>query len=323
MIITRTPFRISFAGGGSDLKSFYENYGGAVLSTSINKYIYLSSHDFFEKNKSLIKYSKTELISNNDEIVHPIIREVFKYFKINQIDFNSTADIPSGTGMGSSSSFTVGLINLCCEIKNKFMSKQEIADLACHVEIELLKEPIGKQDQYAASFGGLNFIEFNKDLTVSIEKINLPIEMKRTLNNNLILFYTGIKRSAKDVLAKQKKNIEGNKKIKNLIKMVDLAYDLKDELKLGNVDTLGEILHEGWMNKRELSSNISNNQIDELYNIGIESGASGGKLLGAGAGGFILFYCKEKYHNKLRSKLKKLDEFDFKMEESGTQIIFK
>ena len=323
MIITRTPFRISFAGGGSDLQAYYENYGGAVLSTSIDKYIYLSSHDFFDKSKSLIKYSRTELVSSNDEIEHPIIREVFKYFDINHIDFNSTADIPSGTGMGSSSSFTVGLINLCCEMTGKSMSKNEIAELACYFEINILKEPIGKQDQFAASFGGLNFIEFKKDLKVNVEKINLPIMLKKKLNDNLMLFYTGIQRSAKTVLQKQKDNINNKKKINNLKEMVGLAYDLKDELKSGNLDNLGNILNEGWIRKRELTNNISNNKIDELYNLGIKNGATGGKLLGAGAGGFMLFYCPEKNHQKLRKKLSSLEEFKFKMEESGTQIIFK
>jgi D-glycero-alpha-D-manno-heptose-7-phosphate kinase len=323
MIITRTPFRISFAGGGSDLKSFYKNFGGAVLSTSINKYVYLNSHTFFEKDKSLIKYRKTELVSSNDEINHPIIRQVFKHFNINQIELNSTADIPAGTGMGSSSSFTVGLINLCCEINGITMSKKEIAELACHVEINLLNEPIGKQDQYAASFGGLNFIKFNNDSSVSVEKINLPISQKKKINKNLLLFFTGISRSANEVLEKQKKNIEANKKINNLKQMVDLAYDLRDELKAGNIESLGEILNEGWIKKRELTSNISNSIIDELYELGIKSGAKGGKLLGAGAGGFILFYCEQRKQQNLRNKLSHLTEYKFKIEDSGTQTIFK
>jgi D-glycero-alpha-D-manno-heptose-7-phosphate kinase len=323
MIITRTPFRISFCGGGSDLKEYYLKYGGAVLSAGINKYVFLSLHPFFYGNKYFLKYSKSELVDHVDKIQHRIIRQVLKDYGINGVDFNSSADIPAGTGLGSSSAFTVGLINLCNAYIGKYMNKEEIAHLACETEIDKLGEPIGKQDQYICAVGGLNYISFHRDDSVTVEKVYIDHAKRIYLEKNLLMFYTGITRSASEILAEQKNNTCMDKsKIENLHKMVKLAGELKNELLRGNIDTLAEILHAGWMYKRELASGISNEQINHYYDIAIKNGASGGKLLGAGGGGFLLFYVKEDYQDRVRKALSDLKELEFHFDYAGTGIIY-
>lgn len=323
MIITRTPFRISFAGGGSDLPSYYEKFGGAVLSVSINKYMYLFMHDYFDSNKYMLKYSKTELVDSLDKIQHPILKAVFSKYNISGVDFSSIADIPAGTGLASSSAFTVGLINLCNVYTDKYMEKSDIAKLACDIEINELKEPIGKQDQYACACGGLNFIEFSKDGNVDIENLYLQSDAYRVLEKNLLMFYTGKTRSAGSILAEQKKNTEEDiKKINNLHKMVKLAKELKAELLKGNVDAMGDILHSGWLYKKELANGISNPDIDYYYDLAMKNGAKGGKLLGAGGGGFLLFYVEEQFRNKVRTALKDLKEIDFNFDSKGTNLIY-
>jgi len=322
MIITRTPFRISFAGGGSDLENYYEKYGGAVISVAIKKYMYLSIHPYFFKDGYLLKYSKTESISDIEKIKHPIIKNVFKRYGIKGVDFNSSADIPAGTGLASSSAFTVGLINLCNTFKDGYLSKEEIAELACDIEIKDLKEPIGKQDQYACACGGLNFIDFYKDGVVNVEKMFLTSNNYHKLENNLLMFYTGETRKAGDILAEQKKNISSDDaKVQNLHKMVALTHTLKEELLRGNIDAMGEILHTGWMYKKELAGGISSEHIDYYYNLGMKNGAEGGKLLGAGGGGFLLFYVREENQARLRRSLSDLNELSFNFDNKGTTII--
>ncbi len=323
MIITRTPFRISFAGGGSDLRNYYEKYGGSVVSVSINKYIYLSMHPYFDEDAYLLKYSKTEQAKSIGEIQHPIIRTVFSKYGIKGVDFNSSADIPSGTGLASSSAFTVGLINLCNVYTDKYMNKEDIANLACEVEIEDLKEPIGKQDQYACACGGLNFIEFQRDGEVDVEKLYLQTDAYRVLEKNLLMFYTGQTRAAGSILAEQKKNTTNDKaKINNLHKMVKLSRELKEELLKGNINAMGEILHTGWMYKRELAHGITNSNIDYYYNLAMQNGALGGKLLGAGGGGFLLFYVEEQHRSRVRKALKDLKEINFSFDSKGTHVIY-
>ena len=323
MIITRTPFRISFAGGGSDLRNYYEKFGGSVVSVSINKYIYLSMHPYFEENEYLLKYSKTEQAKSLEEIQHPIIRTVFKDYGIRGVDFNSSADIPSGTGLASSSAFTVGLINLCNAYTDQYMNKEVIAEKACKVEIEDLKEPIGKQDQYACACGGLNFIEFYKDGVVDVEKLYLQSDAYHVLEKNLLMFYTGKTRSAGSILAEQKKNTTNDEaKIKNLHKMVQLSKDLKEELLKGNTNAMGEILHTGWMYKKEFADGIFNPDIYYYYYLAIKNGALGGKLLGAGGGGFLLFYVEEQHRSRVRRALSDLKEIDFKFDNKGTSVIY-
>lgn len=323
MIITRTPFRISFAGGGSDLKEYYLNFGGSVLSVSINKYIYLSMHPYFHENKFFLKYSSNELVDNIEEIKHKILKQVLSDYRLKGIDFNSSADIPSGTGLGSSSAFSAGLISLCNAYTSKYMSKEKIAEYACNIEIDKLLEPIGKQDQYACAVGGLNFIKFNQDDTVSMEKILLSNRKMHELENNLLMFYLGTTRSASSILSEQRNNtITNQQKVENLHKMVKLSEELKTELLRGNIDSMGDILHKGWMYKKELASQISNEKIDFYYNLALRNGARGGKLLGAGGSGFLLFYVLESDQEKVRNALSDLEELNFNFDSEGTKVIY-
>ena len=324
MIITRSPFRISFVGGGSDLESYYAHNGGAVVSVSIDKYIYLTAHQYFEANKSLLKYSRTEIVESPEQINHPILRSVFNDYEINGIDFNSTADIPSGTGMGSSSAFTSALIRLAEEYKGLAIQEQAYyAEKACITEIQKLKEPIGKQDQYGSCIGGLKFIEFRKDGTVNYKSINLPWSLANELNSNLFLFFTGIRRSASSVLASQKKEMLNSDKRKIVDEMVQLAYDLQSRLVGGDISSFGRILHEAWLLKSSISSKISSGEIAELYNFGLKCGADGGKLLGAGGGGFLLFHVPKENHERFCKNFNRLKELKFNFEYSGLQTLYK
>lgn len=324
MIISKTPFRISFVGGGSDLQEYYKEEPGAVLSTSIDKYIYLSIHNYFYEGKQLLKYSKTEEIDNINNIKHDIIREVFRYFGTENADFNSTADIPSGTGMGSSSAFTCGLINICSRAKGIKLSKSEIAKIACHIEINILQEPIGKQDQYACAVGGLNLIKFNPDENVEILQLTLDSGIINKLENNLFLFNTNKTRKASSVLSVQKENTRLNQSTKNNLRsMVNMANSLYKDLQNNQIDLMGEYLNEAWLLKKELSKNISNGSIDELYNLGINGGATGGKLLGAGGGGFILFYVPLENQVEFLNTMNGVNQLYFKFENDGTTVVYK
>lgn len=322
MIITRTPLRISFAGGGSDLPDFYEACGGAVVSTSINKYTYLYMHPYFLGDRYLLRYdSQKEICREIDAIHHPMLREVFRLYNIHAVDFNSCADLPPGMGLGSSSSFVSGLIHLCSAYNESYMSKKDIASQACHVEIDLLKSPIGKQDQYACACGGLNFIEFNPDGTVDLEKLCLHDEEYQRLEHNLLLFFTGQTHNANSILAEQKRNTRSDDSIAKLQKMVVIARDLRRELLSGNIDAMGEALRQGWDLKRSLASKITDTAIDDCYEAGLRAGAEGGKLLGAGGGGFLLFYVKEQNHRSVRQALRGLKELPFRFENNGTTLI--
>lgn len=321
MLITKTPFRVSFCGGGSDLAAFYEKYGGCVLSTSINKYMYISIHPYFNEHQTLLKYSENELVDDIKDIKHKIFNVVLNDMNISGVEISSTADVPGGTGLGSSSSFTVGLLHTLYCYKGKFASKAKLAKEACEVEIEQLGSPIGKQDQYAAAFGGLNFMRFNKDGSVSVSPIMMQAETYKKLQNNLLMFYTGTTRSANSILSEQKKNISQNDKNENLRKMCNLAEDMKRSLEHNDLSSFGAILNQSWELKRTLASGISNPEIDKAYARALECGALGGKLLGAGGGGFLLFYCEPKYQEILRKNIG-LKEFDFSFEQDGTSIIY-
>lgn len=323
MIITRTPFRVSLCGGGSDLPSFYEKNGGCVISTTINKYMYITVHPSFQENETTLKYSKTETVQEIKDIEHPIFKQCLEDLNIKGVEITSIADIPQGTGLGSSSSFTVGLLNALYSYKREFVSKEELASKACKVEIEELGNKIGKQDQYAAAYGGLNYYQFNKDGSVYVEPVLMTKEAFHQLEENLIMMYVGGVHSASKILEEQSKNVgkTGNKE-QNLIKMCELTKKLKKELECGNVDALGEILHESWMLKKTLASGISNPNIDKWYETARENGAIGGKLLGAGGGGFLLFYVKKENRQKVIDSLNELTELDFKFDHQGTTPIF-
>ena len=321
MIMTKTPFRISFAGGGSDLADFYEQYGGCVLSTSINRYCYISIHPYFDENKTLLKYSENELVNDLSEIRHRIFNCVLNERKLHGVEIVSTADVPGGTGLGSSSTFTVGLINTLNCYQGKYMSKGAIAEKACQIEIEKLGSPIGKQDQYAAAYGGLNFICFHRDGTVSVAPVMMRSETYRRLQQNLMMFYTGDVRSANSILSEQKKNMSSADKTANLRQMCALAEDMRTALERDDISGFGDLLNEGWKLKRTLASGISNPAIDEAYETAMANGALGGKLLGAGGGGFLLFYCEPDKQEQLRVALRK-KEFPFSFEKDGTSVAY-
>jgi D-glycero-alpha-D-manno-heptose-7-phosphate kinase len=324
VIISRTPFRISFAGGGSDLKSYYSSNTGSVISVPIQKYIYIVVHPFFDKNKVQLKYSKTELVDNLKNIQHPIFREVMNSESLYGVDINSIADIPAGTGLGSSSSFTVGLLNAIYAYNENKITKQKLAQMACEIEIDKLSTPIGKQDQYAAAYGGLNHIQFYSDESVKVSKIETNLETRKVLQNNLFLVYTGQSRSASSILTKQSKLMKEKTKNGNVQKMTELVLNLKDILeKNKNLDDFGHYLHEGWVLKKSLLSDISNSLIDNIYQKGIKAGAIGGKLLGAGNGGFILFYCPAINHQNFRHRMKSHLIIDVEFDDLGSQIIYK
>jgi D-glycero-alpha-D-manno-heptose-7-phosphate kinase len=322
LIITRTPFRVSFIGGGSDMPDFYSKHPGAVISTTINKYMYISSHRFFEPDQIRVKYSKTETVKSVNELQHPILKTVFNQFGIaGGLEVSSIADVPSGTGLGSSSSFTVGLIHNLSVNKNKPVTKDFLANEACRVEIDLLKEPIGKQDQYAAAFGGWNVFEFKSDGNVSVEPVKANPETLEQLEKNLLMFYTGDQRSASNILAEQKKNIGDDRKFQSLKQMVALVSDAKQSILFNRLDDFGKILHENWLLKKSLASGISNDSINQAYDVAMKAGAIGGKLLGAGGGGFLLFYVPQGAQAAVTQSLKALRKFDFKFEHEGSKLI--
>ncbi len=323
MIITRTPFRISLCGGGSDIKSFYEKHGGCVLSTTINKYMYITSHPSFDKKTTVLKYSKTETVKNINEIEHNIFRECLKKEKLEGLEITSIADVPQGTGLGSSSSFTVGLLkNLKCH-KREYISKEDVAAYACDIENNVVHTTNGKQDQYAAAFGGLNFYQFNKDGTVDVEPVLMGHEAYKQLEKNLIMIYVGGEHKASEILEEQSKNIISAKdKELGQKKIMEMTYDLKRELEHDNIDYVGKILDENWRIKKTLASGISNPQFDEWYDRGIKAGATGGKLLGAGGSGFFLFYVPEKNQEEFRNQMSDLPEMEFKFDHQGTTVIF-
>ena len=320
MIITRTPFRISLAGGGSDLPEYYRERGGAVVSFSIDKYIYLSMHPMFNAERTLLKYSRLEEVARVEDIRHRIVRQVFLDYAIKGVDFNSSADVPAGTGLGSSSAFTVGLARLCDAYVGQYHSQEDLAAYACEVEIEKLGEPIGKQDQYACACGGLNYIRFEPDGRVVVEKIfleNLP-----ELESRLALFYTGLCRAAGDILKEQRENTRQEARRNILEKMVKLADGLKEELARGNLEAVGEALRAGWELKKEMASGITSPEIDAWHGAALKAGAVGGKLLGAGGGGFLLFYAPREKMAGVRQALSHLLEVKIHIDRQGSALIY-
>ena len=321
MIITRAPFRVSFCGGGSDLPSFYEKYGGCVLSTTIRKYMYLTIHNYFHKDQIRLKYSQTETVNNYDEIEHKYFRQCLKDFGITGVEISSMADIPSGTGLGSSSAFTVALLHLLHTYKGEFVSKYKLAKDACELEINKLGEPIGKQDQFAAAFGGLNFYEFQPNGFVNVEPIIMKPESYKTLEDNILMFYIGGVHSASAILKEQSKNVLSADVAGMQHKMCEITRTLKEELQKNNIDAMGELLHENWMLKKSLASNISNSLIDDIYKKALDSGALGGKLLGAGGAGFMIFYVRSDKQAEVRNSLSYLREMEFELDNSGATIV--
>lgn len=324
MIISRTPLRMSFVGGGSDLAVFYRKFGGAVVSTAINQFVYITVNKKFDE-KIRVSYSKTEEARTVDRIKHPLVREAMKLLKIDGgLEITSVADIPGrGSGLGSSSSFTVGLLHALHAYAERYAGAEQLAQEACEIEIGRCGEPIGKQDQYAAAYGGLNFIQFHEDDSVSVEPILCKRETLRTIQDHILVFYTGITRSASDVLKHQQSAVASEKKKQAVMrKMVALAEQMKSELQRNRAGAFGEIIHEGWLLKKSLTSGISTDAIDGWYAKARKAGAVGGKLLGAGAGGFLMFYAPPEKHEAITQSLDKLRRMDFKFEPQGSRILF-
>ena len=324
MIITRTPLRVSFCGGGTDLPSFYQKEQGAVVSTALNKYVYITVNrlsPYFD-HRILLKYSKTELVHSVDEIRHPIIREAMKITGVvDRVEITSMADIPAGTGLGSSSTYAVGLLHALYTLKGEYVSAGKIAAEACDIEIGRLGDPIGKQDQYIAAYGGMCHIRFNPDESVFVDPVICSPETKKALQENLMMFYTGVTRKAGDILTKQK--ADTHKKMDALTHMRDMCGKAMEILREGrSLNRFGELLHEGWLLKRSLVTQISNNAIDDYYEIARNAGAIGGKISGAGGGGFLLFYVEKQNQDRVRAALSDLQELHFSFEPQGSKVIY-
>lgn len=323
MIIVRTPTRVSFCGGGSDLPAFYEKHGGAVISSGLSRYVYLSIHPYFYPERLICKYSKSEEVSHPRELKHPIFRVLLEQFGVNGVEITSTADVPAGTGLGSSSTFTVSLLHALHAYTGKYVSASRLAAEACHTEIDLLGEPIGKQDQYAAAFGGLNVYRFRKDGKVDVEPVIMSKESMDRLEKNLLMFYTGDLRSASAILSEQKRNVvSDSEKERAQIKILGYTDELHKELIRDNIDAMGGLLHANWEQKRQLASGITNPLIDDAYEKAMTAGASGGKLLGAGGGGFLLFYVPEHKHAAVKNALSHLRYMEFGFAHSGSNVIY-
>ncbi len=324
MIISRTPFRISFFGGGTDYPVWFEKNSGAVLSTTIDKYCYITLRylpPFFEHNHRIV-YSLIENVKTVKEIRHPAVRALLEYFKINKgVEIHHDGDLPARSGLGSSSAFTVGMINALYALKGNIVSKIQLAKQSIYVERDILKENVGSQDQVACAYGGFNKIVFNNDHNFKIEPITLQSEKINELQNNLILIFTGISRFASDIAAEQIKNTANKEKeLKAMRKMVDEAIEILSSDR--DIVEFGKLLNDSWQIKKHLSARISNSVVDNIYKTALSCGAIGGKLLGAGGGGFMLLFVRPENRKRVSKGLKKLLEIKFRFESDGSQIIY-
>ncbi len=321
MIITQTPLRISFAGGGTDFKGFYDRDYGAVVSTAIDKYIYVVVKERFDE-KIRIGYTRTEMVEKVDDIQHELAREAMRMVGIDHgLEISTMADIPSeGSGLGSSSTVTVGLLQALYAHRGEIVPAEVLAQQACQIEINVLGKPIGKQDQYIAAYGCLKYIKFLPGEAVEVTPIDLDTGAKQRLTESLLLFYTGVTRKASGVLTEQKNNIES--KMALLTSMRDQADDLARQLRLGAVASVGQTLREGWLKKKQLASGISNPAIDELYDAAMSAGALGGKVTGAGGGGFFLVCTPPENRAAVRKRLSHLRELQIRLERDGSKVIF-
>lgn len=320
MIITQTPLRISFAGGGTDFKDYYVRDGGCVISSAIDKYIYVIIKERFD-DRIRIGYSRTEMVDNIDEIEHELAREAMRMAGVKGgIEISTMADIPSeGSGLGSSSSVTVGLLHALYAYTGQLVTPETLAKQACEIEIEVLGKPIGKQDQYIAAYGGLSRIEFHTDESVSVSRVPVTEERRRRFGECLLLFYTGITRKADNILSEQKQNIDAQ--MATLDKMKAQTEEIWDAIVTDNINRVGRVLDAGWRHKRQLAEKISNSEIDDLYERALDAGAIGGKIAGAGGGGFLLVYCTPDRQAPVREALRSMKELPFSLERDGTKVI--
>ena len=325
MIISRTPFRISFFGGGTDYPVWYKEHGGAVLATSIDKYCYINLRHlppFFDYNYRLV-YSKSEQIQEISEIQHPSIRETLRFMNSDKgLEIHHDADLPARSGLGSSSSFTVGLLNAMYAMKGKMVTKRQLTLDAIHIEQDLINENVGSQDQTSAAFGGFNKIEFGGEQEIQVQPITIGAKKSQELHGHLMLFFTGFSRIASEIAGEQiKKTPDKTAELYRMLEMVDEAIDILNSSD-SDITDFGRLLHESWMIKRSLTDKISTSQVDKIYETAMQAGALGGKLLGAGGGGFILFFVEPKFQPMVKEKLKNLLYVPFKFEDLGSQIIY-
>lgn len=324
MIIARSPLRITLGGGGTDLPSYYREHEGFLVSAAIDKYVYVNVMRPFTEG-IFLKYSQLEHVENIADVKHPIIREAMQMmgFKTPQVEITTLADIPAGTGLGSSGSFTTALLKALYTHRKRHLHQEELAELACHIEIDRLGEPIGKQDQYIAAVGGVTCFTFHKDDKVTASPLGISMDTMFDLEDNLLLFFTGFSRSASGILKDQKvKSLENDTEmLKNLHYVKDLGYRSRDALMDGKTELFGELMHEHWEHKKRRSGGMSNPKIDEWYELGMKSGAVGGKLVGAGGGGFLMFLASDR--NKLRHAMAGagLEEVRFKFDFEGTKVV--
>ncbi len=325
MIITRSPLRITLGGGGTDLPSYYRNYGGFVIAAAIDKYVYVNVMRPFTRG-IFLKYSRLEHVEQLDEVQHPILREAIRMldFKTPQIEITTLADIPAGTGLGSSGSFTTALLKALYAHRRRLLHTGELARLACDIEISRLGEPVGKQDQYISAYGGLTCVRFHADDGVKAWPLAVSMETLFDLEDNLLLFFTGYSRSASSILKDQnvRSQQSDQEMLQNLHYVKELGLRTQQALEAGHTGEFGEILHEHWLHKRKRSSGMSNPQIDEWYELGRANGAVGGKLVGAGGGGFLMFYAED--HRRLRQAMTRagLEEVRFRFDFEGTKVLF-
>ncbi len=321
MIIVQSPLRISFFGGGTDFPDFFMNEGGCVLSSTIDKCIFVTIKQRFDS-KLRIGYTETEMVDKVDQIKHELIREALRLTGIQLgVEITTMGDIPSaGSGLGSSSAVTVGSLHAMYAYLGEMVTAEQLAKEACKIELDILKKPIGIQDQYAIAYGGLRFFEFCPDGTVLNRKIRLGDDLCRKLDESFLLFYTGINRQSDSILGEQKANIGDSLPVLREIKA--LAHEAREQLERGNLDSFGEMLDYSWGLKKRLASKISNGPIDEMYAAARKAGALGGKITGAGGGGFLLLYCPPVKQDAVRGALKGLQELPFRLEQDGTKIIF-
>ena len=324
MIIARSPLRITLGGGGTDLPSYYHDHEGFLIAAAIDKYVYVTVMRPFSE-AIYLKYSELEHVASVGEVKHRIIREalLMQNLRTPQIEITTLADIPAGTGLGSSGSFTTALLKALYAHRRQLIHPRELAELACQIEIDRLGEPIGKQDQYIAAYGGLTCFTFHKDGSVNAVPLKISMDTMFDLEDNILLFFTGYSRSASDILKDQDTRTQSNddEMLKNLHFVKELGYRSKDALETGNVVNFGELMHEHWVHKKQRSKGMSNLKIDEWYELGLKNGAVGGKLVGAGGGGFLMFYATDR--NKLRHAMSKagLEEVRFSFDFEGTKVV--
>jgi D-glycero-alpha-D-manno-heptose-7-phosphate kinase len=325
MIITRSPLRITLGGGGTDLPSYYQQHGGFLVAAAIDKYVYVTAMRPFTPG-IFLKYSKLEHVELIDEVQHPIIREAIRIagFRTPQIEITTLADIPAGTGLGSSGSFTTALVKALYAHRRHLLHSHEVAEIACDIEINRLGEPVGKQDQYIAAYGGVTCFTFHPDDRVEAVPLRTSMETLFNLEDNLLLFFSGFSRNAGSILSDQKKRTEKSDQamLDNLHEVKELGYRSQQALERGDVGLFGEIMHAQWEQKKRRSSGMSNPTIDEWYELGLRNGATGGKLIGAGGGGFLMFYAED--HRRLRKAMAKagLEEVRFRFDFEGTKVLF-